>query len=140
MGFSKSPAAYSDCKRVLDLALKNPGLEYRLATYGDAMSFMQRCYAYRNLIHDLEKEKQLGVIGARSEVEYDIIRIRRPKNPDGSKGSTLIFEHRGIEGELVLPSGEKLDIADLAEEPETDNLDSIIPPDFSSLNLNLDED
>jgi hypothetical protein len=111
MSKHNSPAAYSDVKHVMDIALKKPGLIYECNTHGKAVNFKQRCNRYRNLMRDMAQEQMFGLPGVRAETAYDVLVIRQI-NEEGEpdrKGRRLVFDHERAVGKIIDPdTGEEL--------------------------------
>lgn len=120
-GFSKSPAAFDDCRRVLDQALQSPGMVAEFETTGAAVNFRQRCYRYRNILRDLDFERKGGVPGLEIVSAYDDVVIRFidiPTKPDGksarvsnklrfdlnSKNAVRLLDADGTEIEVETPT------------------------------------
>jgi len=108
---SNSPAAYNDCKFVMDLALEKPGLRYECKSAGAAMNFKQRCNKYRNLLRDQATELVAHIPGQRGSTIYDLLVIKQV-NPTGGnlrEGTVLVFEHQVPEGRIIDPeTGEEI--------------------------------
>lgn len=116
-----SPAHYGDVKRVMDLALKKPGLKCRFSTPGKAINFKQRCNRYRKLMREIAAEQVELVPGNRAEVAYDVLcisTIREDGTPDKKAGTLVLFSHYTEPDEIIDPdTGEPLDPFNTLEEP-----------------------
>lgn len=113
---SASPAAYSDVRTVLDLALEKPGLTYVLKTYGAAINFRQRCHRYIKILREQEEERTGFVPGFRAELLYDTLAIKQldASGAPSNKGCTLRFEVREVGGQLIDPTtGEEIHLPNL---------------------------
>lgn len=100
-----TPTAFEDVKYVLDLALKRPGLIYRLESGGKATYFKQRCNQYRVMLRKIASETAAHAPGFRPEISYDKLTIRQldaEGNPSRD-GSSLQFVMPEPVGELVDP-------------------------------------
>lgn len=109
----KSPAAYSDVKFVMDMAVEKDGLQYHLKTSGAAVNFKQRCNKYRNLIREMAGETLLNMPGMRAETAYDILVIHQvgPDLTPARDGAILIFSHQQVAGVLIDPdTGKEIEI------------------------------
>lgn len=114
---TSSPAAYSDVRQIMDLAIQKPGLRYRLKTYGAAVNFKQRCYNYRNLCREMVAETLLNLPGTRAETVYDILVIRQTDETGtfNRKGCILLFDHLALGGELFDPeTGEEITLPNVS--------------------------
>lgn len=119
---SETTAAYADVRRVMDAALEQPGLSYRLPTSGKARNFTQRCNKFRaNLRRAIADDLEMSLRPGAAETIYDSLCI---SCPTGSRVVTLGI--RELEGEFFL-DGEDFT---LPEETET------LPP-ASSLGLDI---
>tara|TARA_R110000868_G_scaffold76760_8_gene220462 strand:- start:3144 stop:3512 length:369 start_codon:yes stop_codon:yes gene_type:complete len=108
-----SPAAYSDVRTVLDLALEKPGLIYKLKSYGQAINFRQRCNRYRKILREQEVEISGHVPGFRPETAYDTLNIRQTDEHGkwDNHGLFIRFELQELGGDLIDPvSGEIITI------------------------------
>lgn len=106
-----SPAAYSDVKYVMDLAVRKPGLRYHLKSVGAAVNFKQRCNRYRNLLREIAQENIGNVPGMRAETAYDMLVIRQcdEELKPNRRGLVLVFEHHQPEGRIIDPeTGEEI--------------------------------
>lgn len=115
---SPSPAAYSDVRTVMDLALQKPGLIYRLPTAGQAINFRQRCHRYAAILRDQQTEQAANVPGFRAETVYDTLLIRQldESGKSSNRGRSLQFTIRIAEGELIDPeTGQVMSILPLGE-------------------------
>lgn len=115
---SSSPAAFRDVKHVLDLAVKKPGLRYKLKSPGKAVNFKQRCNIYRRLVREMAAETLMAMPGMRAETAYDCIIIRQINDagePDRKLGCILVFDHQELGGELFDPeTGEQIELPNVS--------------------------
>ena len=121
---ANSPVSYGDVKYVMDIAIKKPGLIYKLATPGQAVNFKQRCNRYRNMLREQQEELYAGVPGQRASTTYDALVIRQtnPEQQPDRKGQWLIFDHQEVSGELIDPeTGETIKIEMLGLFSEDDD-------------------
>jgi len=117
---SKSLASYTDCQRVMDIALERPGLLYELDTTGQAVNFRMRCHRFRSLLLKLEEDRLMGVPGLSPSTAYDTLVIRFANVPEGENVSNqLRFDHRSqTPGKLLDPdTGQEIKV-DLTPDPD----------------------
>lgn len=110
---ANSPAAYSDVKYVMDMALKRPGLLYECSTPGKATHFKQRCNKYRNLLREIAQEQIASIPGQRAETAYDILVIGQLNSDRESdrRGTILEFRHQEPLGKLIDPeTGDEIQV------------------------------
>lgn len=117
-------AAYLEQQRVMEAAaLSEDGVRFRLPTFGKAVSFRQKCYAYRNKIRELAAAEMGDVPGMEPSTKYDTLyayiedaeghRIHRSPERDGYPVTShydVVVAHVDTQnpGELLSFTGEPL--------------------------------
>jgi len=95
--------AYEDIRVILDAVVKQGGGSYVLPSEQKAIEWRQRAYKFRRLAHKAGDNR------------YSSLMLRL-------KGSTVLFEHRTIEGQLLDPDGFPVDLADLLFNSPTEDV------------------
>ena len=113
-----SPGAYQDVKAVMEMAIKKPGLRYKMKSFGAAINFKQRCGIYRNMLRDMAAETLQHIPGARAETVFDVLVIRQINEggePD-RRGNVLRFDHQELLGQLIDPdTGEEIHLPGITD-------------------------
>ena len=109
-----SPAAFNDCKYLMDLAVKKSGLTYECESVGQAIKMKQRCNTYRNLLRTIQQEQLDFMPGQWAVTIYDILVIRLIDDEGKSvvKGLTVRFDHTVLKGVIRDAEGNVIEIPD----------------------------
>lgn len=120
MGTSKTIGTYTDIARILDTALEAGGATFRLDSPGKAVHFIQRAYAYRKLLHDMQARQLATIHDTRStHTAYDTMKLTREEH-------IVVITFDVIEGVLLDGEGNPLELPDpivLAPRPDEIDLD-----------------
>ena len=97
MSVRKTEGAFADCKRILDLALRESTITIDFDTHAQAVHFRQRCHSYRKRLFDAAQPAP----GALPGTPYDslILRIPAKGEPDDC---SLTIEDRAEHGLALL--------------------------------------
>lgn len=104
--------SYGDVIPILQLAASRPdGVRYRLASYGKAVNFRQRCYRYRAQVR---KAQAIGELILSTPYDDLVISL---ETPDGRQvlekivgPVDVVISHQQITGELLDGEGNKIEI------------------------------
>ena len=84
MATSKNLAAYRDVQDVLDRAVSSvKGISVTMPSYGMAVRFRQRCYAFRTLTRELSREMYGPEDPNYGKSPYDELTVKTPEKTKG---------------------------------------------------------
>ena len=112
MSVKKTAGAFADCKRIMDLALDQPGMSIEFDTHSQAARFRQRCHSYRKRLFDVAVPPP----GALPSTPYDALVFSLPAK--GTPRDTILTINNREEAALNILSrirsaeGEPLDAPD----------------------------
>lgn len=124
---SKSIHSYGDVQPVLEKAMQEESLTYRLSSVGQAMNFRHRCYRFMKMRRELLAEQMGEIPGIAPPDPYAglVIGLRHPVTKAAVKGKKdcegacdVFFSHRTVTGELFDSDGNPISLSE-----STDGLD-----------------